>query len=391
MKFYAWILIFLLIISFSCEKWNYEKRPDHDFVTFEKTFDVNGNEQVYGIIPTLDNGFAIIGTVKLSIGGESAAFLIKTDSIGNGDWISSNQQWNFSTHTNETGRDIIQTQNGEYVILGTRIKDDLTKQLYIINIQQNGNFNWENEFGFEQNEEGYSILSKEDNGFLLFGYSSSFNDRGNEAIIYVADAQGEYVTYYRRNISSPYDDQGLCIIPTSNNNYVLLINTCQDETNSCLNLLTILQNDLSAPHIDSIAFGNYSNVLPSIIQNTEGRFAIAGGFKSDEETILNLIITNNKGQNIITKSFPDIYPTKGVSIIQTVSGEYAILNSDGTLIKTTGEGAEIWRQLYDITTHGNNCILETSDGGFVLAGITNTGSSDFDVKLIKTDSNGNIR
>ena len=92
----------------------------------------------------------------------------------------------------------------------------------------------------------------------------------------------------------------------------------------------------------------------------------------------------------------------GYSVIQTSDGGYAIagdtrarssdLNTDCYLIKTDDQGNMEWSQTYggEFTDRAYS-VVATSDGGFAIAGFTySSGSGSPDYLLIKTDAYGNM-
>ncbi|MEM3578030.1 MAG: NosD domain-containing protein [Candidatus Bathyarchaeia archaeon] len=92
------------------------------------------------------------------------------------------------------------------------------------------------------------------------------------------------------------------------------------------------------------------------------------------------------------------------SLMQTNDEGYAILGwtesfgsglSDIWLIKTDSNGNMQWHRTYGGANNdysGTHALLQTSDGGYAIAGYTNSfGSGDFDFWLIKTDSEGNVQ
>ena len=94
----------------------------------------------------------------------------------------------------------------------------------------------------------------------------------------------------------------------------------------------------------------------------------------------------------------------GTSLIQTIDGGYALLgdtNSYGAggydlwLVKTDCEGHQVWTKTYggedtEVTNHTNS-LQQTSDGGFVIVGRTESfGMGSSDILLIKTDAAGTM-
>jgi len=62
------------------------------------------------------------------------------------------------------------------------------------------------------------------------------------------------------------------------------------------------------------------------------------------------------------------------------------------VVTSVETSSSIWKKTYGGTQYDDACaLIETSDGGFALAGITNSfGAGDYDIWLIKTDSAGNM-
>ena len=89
------------------------------------------------------------------------------------------------------------------------------------------------------------------------------------------------------------------------------------------------------------------------------------------------------------------------SVIQTSDGGYAIAgwtDSYGNgyynfwLVKTDSQGNQQWTQTYGASGDSEAySVVQTSDGGYALAGFTNsTGAGIYSFWLVKTDSKGNM-
>ena len=60
--------------------------------------------------------------------------------------------------------------------------------------------------------------------------------------------------------------------------------------------------------------------------------------------------------------------------------------------KVDGCGNPEWFKTYGgVSTDGGKCIQQTSDGGYVIAGLATLGAGDYDMALIKIDALGNIQ
>jgi hypothetical protein len=137
------------------------------------------------------------------------------------------------------------------------------------------------------------------------------------------------------------------------------------------------------------------------VQNTEGQYVIAGiteSFGAGGEDVW-LFKTNEDGETIWNRTFGGSSDDNGESVQQTSDGGYIIAGGttsygagshDVWLIKTNGNGTELWNRTFggggmDI----GECVQQTSDGGYVITGETQSfGNLDGDIWLIKTDENG---
>jgi hypothetical protein len=111
--------------------------------------------------------------------------------------------------------------------------------------------------------------------------------------------------------------------------------------------------------------------------------------------------TDANGNIIWAKTYGGTSSDGAFSVQQTSDGGYILAGftysfgaggSDVFLIKTDANGNIIWAKTYGGTGGENaSSVLHTSDGGYILAGETNSfGAGGGDAFLIKTDENGDI-
>lgn len=89
------------------------------------------------------------------------------------------------------------------------------------------------------------------------------------------------------------------------------------------------------------------------------------------------------------------------SMVETVDGDFVLLgytnsfgagNNDFWLIKIDHNGNTVWNRTYGGPSFDQAySLIITSDGGFALAGITDSFDADSDFWLIKTDTEGNMQ
>jgi len=113
-----------------------------------------------------------------------------------------------------------------------------------------------------------------------------------------------------------------------------------------------------------------------------------------------LIKTDSEGEMMWDKTFGGAAADEGWAILEVADGGYlvaGVTESEGSggkdlwLIKTDSDGDEKWEKTFGGT--GDDwgvAVLETTDGGYVVAGITTSqGSGGSDGWIVKTDSDGN--
>jgi hypothetical protein len=146
----------------------------------------------------------------------------------------------------------------------------------------------------------------------------------------------------------------------------------------------------------------------SLVETSDGGYALAGGRTGLESGVIGfhpfdntlwLVKTDELGNMEWNQTYGERSGFKEAnSLVETSDGGYAIAgyipdtfgHADFWLIKTDGSGNMEWNQTYG--TEGNEHALSlvvTSDGGYALAGFT-SGQSLLDALLVKTDAYGNM-
>lgn len=147
-----------------------------------------------------------------------------------------------------------------------------------------------------------------------------------------------------------------------------------------------------------------------IKQANDGSFIIGGGTSSYGTGRFNLIKTDESG-NIIwemdyigennqweDEGINGVYPTddNGYMFVGTTcSFSTSLYNYEILLAKVNSNGDLLWHKTFpgpENTTHiESECFNKTNDGGYIIAGYTNSsGSSGKSILIIKTDSSGNL-
>ena len=135
-------------------------------------------------------------------------------------------------------------------------------------------------------------------------------------------------------------------------------------------------------------------------ETADGGFAFVGKMGVGGAPDIYLVKTDATGVEQWSQTYGGADYDEGRALLQLADGGFALVGttfsegeggSDVILIRTDGSGNELWRRTYGGTENDDGRdIVQTSDGGFALAGGTySEGAGDSDMVLIRVDSSGN--
>jgi len=309
---------------------------------WDKTFGGTEGDGAWSVVQTSDGGYIVAGyTCSFSedgAAGWSDAWLIKTDSAGNMQW---NKTYGFRS-VSELARSVLQTGDGGYVFAGIIGYGDF----WLVKTDSAGNQQWAKTFGGADLDEAWSVAQTSDGGYIIAGLTFSFPDP----------------------ISADYG-------------YFWLVKT-----------------DSNGNQEWAKAFGGrLGECAFSVVQAIDGGYVIAGRtrtFGDGGDSDFWVIKTDLNGNMEWNKTYGGGRDDEAFSVVQTSDGGYMIAGladsfgageCDFWLVKTDSAGNKQWDKTLGGTSYDlAYSIVQTSDGGYVVAGITQSfGAGAYDFWLVK--------
>ncbi|WAC03968.1 hypothetical protein N7U66_14000 [Lacinutrix neustonica] len=145
---------------------------------FTKIYGGTKNESAQAIVSTEDGGYAVLGFTQSMDGDISDKtnesydyWLLKFNA-------ESELQWNktYGGTADDRGKDIIQTQEGGYAILGSSYSNDEDvsgnagqEDYWLAKLDASGTLSWQKSFGYSGTDSGLSVIQTSDGGYLVSG------------------------------------------------------------------------------------------------------------------------------------------------------------------------------------------------------------------------------
>jgi len=244
-----------------------------------------------------------------------------------------------------------QTREGGFVVAGFTTNYGRRKDFWVLELDSDGNVKWQKAYHRISVDVAKSILQTTEGGYIVAGYTSPHGADAYDLWILKLTADGHIL--WQKTYGTPAEEKPSHIRQTKDGGYIIA--ACVDcETRS---KIWILKLDSWGNVEWQKTYESSFSAIPCCIQQTAGGGYILAG-----------------------------------KILQKVEGKWNIYGVPNALIlKLDAKGQVVWRRAYGgEELAGANSLQQTADGGFILAGTTDlSGKTDHDLWILKLDSDGN--
>ncbi|MDR2351801.1 MAG: T9SS C-terminal target domain-containing protein [Deltaproteobacteria bacterium] len=414
--FLIFLALIFLLVSFTSVVKAENSAPR---IEWQKLFGGSESDSALSIQQTSDGGYIIAGYSDSNDGdvtgnhGKDDYWIVKLDSMG-----TLKCQKSFGGSEIDQAYSIHQTSDGGYIIAGysSSYDGDVTgnhayEDYWIVKLNSLGTLQWQKSLGGNGTDRAYSIQQTSDGGYIIAGISNSNNGdvtgdhmKGDYWIVKL-DSLG--TLQWQKSFGGSRRDFAYCIQQTSDGGYIIAGESWSNDGDVTGNHG---KGDYWIVKLDSLgilqwqkSFGGSNQDFPySIQQTSDGGYIVAGESWSNDGDVTgnhrqqNYWIVKLDSLGILQwqKSLGGSDSEQANSIQQTSDGGYIIAghseSNDGDvtgnhgkndywIVKLNSQGTLQWQKSFGGSgSDSATSIQQTSDGGYIIAG--SSYSNDGDVK-----------
>jgi len=427
------LILFLILISSVASASAVQNSPS---IEWQKCFGGSGTDRAHSIQQTSDGGYIVAGESKSNDGnvtgnhGNTDCWIVKLDANGNIVWEKclggSSLEW---------ASVIQQTSDGGYIVAMISDSNDGNvtgnhglRDSWVVKLDTNGNMVWQKCLGGLDYDLTYSIQQTSDGSYIVVGFSGSNVDitgkyGDTDCWIVKLDANGNIV--WQKCLGGSSYDYANSIQQTSDGGYIIAGESESNDGNVTGNHgntdYWIVKLDANGNIVWQKCFGGSGIDKPSSIQQTsDGGYIVAGESDSNDGNVTGnhgntdcwIIKLDENGNIIWQKCLGDLGYEGAYSIRQTSDGSYIIAGNsqpagdipenyrsvDYWIVKLDANGNIVWQKCLGGSSYDYaNSIQQTSDGGYIIAGESESNDGNVtgnhgntDCWIVKLDANGNI-
>ena len=317
--------------------------------------------------------------------------------------MSLNAQWarTYGGSQNDAAESIQQTSDGGYIVAGETVSFGAgAGDIWVLKLSSTGTIDWQHTYGRSGSDWADSIQQTSDGGYIVAGTSWSFV-AGNYDI-WVLRLSSTGTIDWQHTYGGSGDDHASSIQQTSDGGYIVAGSTSSfgaGDYDICLLKLS------STGTIDwqHTYGGSKLDRVISIQQTSDGGYIVAGETVSFGAGVGDIWVLKLSSTGTI--DWQHTYGGSGFdwanSIQQTSDGGYIVAgisysfragNEDIWVLRLSSTGTVDWQHTYGGSGFDDaRSIQQTSDGGYIVAGTTSSfGAGYYNIWVLKLSSTGTI-
>jgi predicted SpoU family rRNA methylase len=312
---------------------------------WQKPFGGDKDDIAYGVSPTDDGGFCVVGSTRTIGKGKTDAIVLKMDKSGKILWKKV-----FGKEKKELFEDVVETADKSIVAVGSSksYSKSGNYSIFVVKLSKDADVIWIKSFGGDGKDYARAVCNAEDGAVVIVGATKSYGKGSYDFFVTKLDKDGKIVwskTYGGEDLDAAY-----AVESTKDGGFII------------------------AGATESYGSGNSDYYIVKIDSNGKELWSKTIGGKK-EDTLYGV------------KELKDGYVFVGES------RSYGSQKRDLTVLKTDKNGNEIFHKFFGYKNHEYARAVELTDKGDILvAGVTKSmGHGRADFYLLELDSkNGKL-
>jgi hypothetical protein len=186
---------------------------------WERTFGGPENDYGWAMAPTPDGGYALAGQTTSFGAGLEDGYLVKVNAQGEEIWSQT-----FGGSQEDRLFSIDQGVGGGYILTGTTrsygAADSANRDLYLVKTADSGEVIWTQVLGENLDDVGHAVRQTSDGGYVVTGYSRSFGAQNYDTWLIKTDEAG--ISQWERFYGGPGDDRTIFGEQTDDGGFILI-------------------------------------------------------------------------------------------------------------------------------------------------------------------------
>ena len=341
---------------------------------WEQAFGGGFWEEATAVQQTADGGYVMVGVTYSYGAGQSDVYLVKTDALGNMEW-----QQALGGSDYDCGHAVQQTTDGGYIVIGdTNSYGAGQSDAYLVKADALGNMEWQQTFGGSDYDCGHAVQQTADGGYIVTGETHSYGAGQSDVYLIKTDALGN-MEWQQTFGGSDYDG-AFHVRQTTDGGYIIGGATNSYGAGLC-DFYMVKTDALGNMEWQQTFGGSDWDDGLTAEQTADGGYVMVGETYSYGEGggDVYLVKTDALGNMEWGQTFGDSDWDVAFSGQQTTDGGYIMAGltysygagqSDAYLVKADALGNMEWQQTFGGTySDYATCVQQTADGGYIVAGM----------------------
>lgn len=365
------------------------KKPELYYAAWEKMYGGDDADIAYGIVALENEESALVGSCRSFNAQYTDICVIRLSAQGEVLW-----RLLLGGAKQDEGKAIARAADGTLMVLGTTksIETHYDRNLYVAKVSLEGKLIWEKSLGGDRDEFAGGIAGTDDGGALIVADSESFGN--NDKDIYIVKINQEGKVLSSHTVGGEREDSAKALTRVKDGNMVMVgYREMESPSNKDFFIMKLDQN---GKKIWAKTYGGeYADSLAGVTPSIDGGIVATGKTRSfgSEQTDLSVMKFDAEGELIWHKIYGFKYYEYGNAVTGTRDGGFMIAGGTNTLGKgghsiymlaLDKKGKLIWSHVYgDREKDRAHAIARMSDGSVMVAGESDSYSRYTNFFMIK--------